>query len=112
MRRVSRGAAGDRALSQRGRLRLPAEPVLTPFPRHGIAAAFTRGKIMRRDILAAVLFGALAVLGAGGCAGRPLMDNPVFVPAGPAPGPCPNPVFLAAGPPEYGAVFEAVLNTL
>jgi hypothetical protein len=40
------------------------------------------------------------------------MDNPVFVPAGPAPGPCPNPVFLAAGPPEYGAVFEAVLNTL
>lgn len=67
---------------------------------------------MRRDILAAVvLLGPVAVV-AGGCAGRPLMDNPVFVPAGPAPGPCPNPVFLAGGPPEYGAVFEGVLSVV
>jgi hypothetical protein len=66
---------------------------------------------MRRDILAAVLIGPLAVL-AGGCAGRPLMDNPIFVRTDASTGPCPNPVFLAAGPPEYAAVFEAVLTTL
>ncbi|HEY1375919.1 MAG TPA: hypothetical protein VGF55_03960 [Gemmataceae bacterium] len=68
---------------------------------------------MRRDILAAaVLLGPVAVFAAGGCAGRPLMDNPAFVPAAAVPGPCPNPVFLAGGPPEYGAVFEGVLSVV
>jgi hypothetical protein len=67
---------------------------------------------MRRDVLAAVvLFGPLAVL-ASGCAGRPLLDNPVFIRAELPPGPCPNPVMLAGGPPEYAAVFETVLNVV
>jgi hypothetical protein len=66
---------------------------------------------MRRDILAAVLV-LPAVFGAGGCAGRPLADNPIFIQAAAPAGPCPNPVFLAAGPPEYAAVFEGVLTTL
>src|SRR5262245_44252569 len=67
---------------------------------------------MRRDMLAAaILFGPLAVL-AGGCAGRPLMDNPVFVRANLPPGPCPNPVTLAGGPSEYAAVFETALNVV
>ena len=67
---------------------------------------------LRRDILAAAaVIGPLAVL-AGGCAGRPLLDNPIFVEANVPAGPCPNPVFLAAGPPEYAAVFEAVLTSL
>jgi hypothetical protein len=68
---------------------------------------------MRRDILAAaVLLGPLAVLGAAGCAGRPLMDNPIFVRADLPVGPCPNPVFLPGGPPDYGVVFETCLKVL
>jgi hypothetical protein len=67
---------------------------------------------MRRDILAAVaVFGPLAML-AGGCAGRPLMENPVFVRADLPAGPCPNPVMLAGGPPQYAALFETVLNVV
>jgi hypothetical protein len=66
---------------------------------------------MRRKILAAVFFGPLAVL-TGGCAGRPFLDNPVFVRAELPPGPCPNPVMLAGGPPQYAAVFETVLNVV
>jgi hypothetical protein len=67
---------------------------------------------MRRDILAAAAFlGPLALFGSG-CAGRPLMDNPVFVRADLPPGPCPNPIMLAGGPSQYGAVFETVLNVV
>jgi hypothetical protein len=66
---------------------------------------------MRRKTLAAALFGPWAVL-AGGCAGRPFLDNPVFVRAELPPGPCPNPVMLAGGPPQYAAVFETVLNVV
>jgi hypothetical protein len=67
---------------------------------------------MRRDILAAVvLFGPLAAL-AGGCAGRPFMENPVFVRADLPAGPCPNPVLLAGGPAEYAALFETCLGVL
>jgi hypothetical protein len=67
---------------------------------------------MRRDILAVALV-LPTVLGAGGCAGRPLADNPVFLQAAvPPTGPISNPCFLAAGPPEYAAVFEGVLTTL
>jgi hypothetical protein len=55
--------------------------------------------------------GALALAGAGGCAGRPLLDNPVLV--RPELGAsCTNPVFLNLGPPEYATVFEAVLDVL
>src|SRR6266576_2275287 len=65
---------------------------------------------MCRDILAAAaILGPLAVFGSG-CAGRPLMDNPVFVRADLPPGPCPNPVFHAGGPPQYSTIFETVLN--
>ncbi len=55
--------------------------------------------------------GALALWGAAGCAGRPLLDNPLFVrpDAGP---PCANPVYLALGPPDYATVFETVLDVL
>ena len=68
---------------------------------------------MRRDILAAAaILGPLAVFGAGGCAGRPLTDNPVFIRANLPPGPCPNPVMLGGSPSEYGAVFETVLNVV
>lgn len=67
---------------------------------------------MRRDILAAAAFlGPLVVLG-GGCAGRPLMDNPIFVRGDLPPGPCPNPIVLAGNASQYGAVFEAVLSVV
>ena len=67
---------------------------------------------MRRILrTAAVAACALALGGAGGCAGRPLMDNPVFVRPDPAVN-CPNPVFLALGPPDYAVVFEKVLDVL
>jgi hypothetical protein len=68
---------------------------------------------MRRDILAAaVLIGSFAVFGAGGCAGRPLTENPAFIRADLPPGQCPNPVTLAGGPAEYAALFETVLNVV
>jgi hypothetical protein len=54
---------------------------------------------------------AAALAGGAGCAGRPLLDNPIFVRPEPA-GPCPNPVFLALGPPDYAVVFEKVLDAL
>jgi len=66
---------------------------------------------MPRKILAALLFGPWTVL-AGGCAGRPFLDNPVFVRAELPPGPCPNPVMLAGNPSQYAAVFETVLNVV
>src|SRR5437764_4487015 len=48
---------------------------------------------------------------ATGCAGRPLLDNPVLVRPDPS-GPCPNPVFLALGPPDYAVVFEKTLDAV
>src|SRR6478736_3424099 len=53
--------------------------------------------------------GALALGGAAGCAGRPLLDNPVLVRPDPN-AQCANPVYLSLGPPDYAAVFEAVLD--
>jgi hypothetical protein len=55
--------------------------------------------------------GAVALAGAVGCAGRPVLDNPTLVRADPAE-PCANPVFLSLGPPDYAAVFETVLDIL
>jgi hypothetical protein len=67
---------------------------------------------MRRDILAAAaILGPLAVFGSG-CAGRPLMDNPVFVRADLPAGQCPNPIILAGDPSQYGAIFVSVLNVV
>ncbi len=67
---------------------------------------------MRRDILAAAAFlGPLVVFG-GGCAGRPLMDNPVFVRADLPTGQCPNPIMRPGDPSQYGAIFETVLNVV
>jgi hypothetical protein len=55
--------------------------------------------------------GAVALGGAVGCAGRPLLDNPVLVRPDPN-AQCANPVYLSLGPPDYAAVFEAVLDVL
>jgi hypothetical protein len=68
---------------------------------------------MRRDILtAAALFGPLAVFGAGGCVGRPLTENPVFIRSELPTGPCPNPNVLAGSPAEYSALFETALSVV
>src|SRR5690349_11718563 len=55
--------------------------------------------------------GALAPGGAAGCAGRPPLDHPVLVRPDPN-AQCANPVYLSLGPPDYAAVFEAVLDVL
>src|SRR5262245_4797153 len=61
---------------------------------------------MRRITLAAVA----AFVGLG-CAGRPLVDNPVFIRNDPNVQVA-NPVFLALGPPDYAAVLEQTLDVL
>lgn len=68
---------------------------------------------MRRNSIAVAIVGLTATLSAGGCAGRPVLENPVFIRGTPTPNvPCPNPIALGGGPSEYAAVFEAVLSSL
>jgi hypothetical protein len=66
---------------------------------------------MRQFGRAAGWWAAALALAATGCAGRPLLDNPVLVRPDPG-GPCPNPVFLALGPPDYAIVFEKTLDAI
>jgi hypothetical protein len=64
---------------------------------------------MRRTGLPA--WAGVVLLGVGGCASGPLLDNPILL----RPEPCPaveNPVYVPLGPPAYGAVFEQVIDIL
>jgi hypothetical protein len=64
---------------------------------------------MSRRILAAGL--AAGALALGGCATTPATEPGVVLGEAP-PAAQPNPTFIALGPDDYGAVFEAVLDVL
>src|SRR5262249_30884315 len=64
---------------------------------------------MRRTWLTALA--GLLVLGAGGCASGPLLDNPVLLRSDAAPA-IENPVYVPLGPAAYGKVFENVIDVL
>jgi hypothetical protein len=64
---------------------------------------------MRRTRWTAWVVGALL---AGGCSSGPLLDNPVLVRTAAPPGPIDNPVYVPLGPAAYAAVFEHVLDVV
>lgn len=65
---------------------------------------------MRRTLGRRAWLALVAAL-AGGCASYPLLENPIVLKPNDAP--CvDNPVFVPLGPASYGVVFEKVLDTL